>query len=295
MKLSTIKGVITSKMARKILVTQKHSPAILFGAGVVGVVATVVLASRATLKVDEVLSETHDTLEKIRSLDAANYSEQDRKKDITLTYAKTANKLTRLYGPAAIVGVASIAALTGSHFILSRRNVALTAAYAALDKGFREYRNRVVGILGEDADRQFRHGASEQNVVEEVQIDDGQVVRVTKVNPKASIYARFFDSTNRNWERRPTHNQMFIQCQQNWANDKLRAQGHLFLNEVYDMLGLDRTKEGAIVGWVMGNGDDFVDFGVFEGDRESGMRFVMGHEASVLLDFNVDGIIYDKI
>ena len=84
--------------------------------------------------------------------------------------------------------------------------------------------------------------------------------------------------------------------QQTFFNDLLLSRGHLFLNEVYDQIGIDRTKAGQVVGWVVSkDGDNFVDFGLFDGSTQEKRMFVNGHENSVLLDFNVDGVIYDKI
>lgn len=299
MKIKAIANLVTSKVGRQILIAQKHSPTLMFVAGAAGVVATVVLASRATLKLDAILNEHEDDLEKIKVADHVDYSDSDRQRDMVVLYARTAGRITRMYAPAIGIGILSIAALTGSHVVLTKRNVALTAAYAALDRGFKQYRERVVAELGPDKDRQFRYDMEDREIVEETK--QGPKTKVIKqVGPNgASIYARFFDEASTSWDRRPTYNQMFLRCQQNYANDLLRARGHVFLNEVYDMLGLPRSKEGAIVGWVMdccdGGGDNYIDFGVFEGDRFSGMRFVKGEEPSVLLDFNVDGVIYDKI
>ena len=120
--------------------------------------------------------------------------------------------------------------------------------------------------------------------------DDG--VETYTLKPDNSIYARFFDETSTNWQRTQGYNQFFIQAQQNYANDLLKSRGHVFLNEVYDMLGLERSKAGAVVGWVKGNGDNYIDFGVFQGDEWNAMRFVTGDERSILLDFNVDGVVY---
>lgn len=295
MKLQTLKNVMTSKLGRSILVGQKHSPVILFGAGVIGVVSATVLACRASLKLDGIMDEHDKDKWQIAVANLPNYSEQDRKKDLVILHFRTAGEITRIYAPAAAVGILSIIALTGSHIILNRRNVAITAAYAALDRGFREYRRRVVDELGPEKDRQFRYQMENREIVEETK--EGPVTKTVKQpGPNgASIYARFFDETSSSWRKEHSYNQFFLQSQQNYANDMLRARGHVFLNEIYDMLGLPRSKEGAVVGWVQGNGDDYVDFGIFEGDRESGMRFVNGYERSVLLDFNVDGIIYDKI
>lgn len=302
MNLKAIRNVFTSKIGRQILTVQKHSPTLLFGAGVVGIVGTVILASRATLKMEEILTEHQETVMKINDLattvthlKTAEYTEEARQKDIVYLYSRTIVKVGRLYAPAVGLGVLSIAALTGSHFILSRRNVAITAAYAALDRGFREYRQRVVNELGIDKDREFRYDMEDRQIVVET-AEGPQVKTIKQPGKKAgSIYARFFDQFSVNWSPQPSYNQLFISCQQNYANDLLHSRGHVFLNEVYDMLGLSRSKEGAVVGWLKGMGDDYIDFGVFEGDRHSGMRFVLGQDDSILLDFNVDGLIYDKL
>ena len=296
MKLTTIKNVVTSKLGRQLLHVQKSSPTILFGAGIAGIVGTVVLASRATLKLDELLEDTQEKLEKARTLEHHDYSETDRKRDITLIYAQAFGKIARAYTPAVITGVLSVAAITGSHVILTRRNLGLTAAYATLDRGFQEYRRRVIGELGSEKDIQFRRALVDKEIVEET--DSGPTTKVVKALGSKDIsgYSMFFDEGNRNWSRQPWQNQMFLQCQQRYANDLLNSRGHVFLNEVLDMLGFQRTRAGAVVGWINdGNGDNFVDFGVFSGDEYMGQEFVSGNERSVLLDFNVDGVIYDKI
>ena len=170
----------------------------------------------------------------------------------------------------------------------------LTAAYAALDKGFRQYRERVVGELGADKDREFRYAMEDKTIVEETK--EGPVTKQIKVVGGTGIYARLFDEYNSNWSDDPGYNRLFISCQQNFANDLLRSRGHVFLNEVYDMLGLERSPEGAVVGWVLdGDGDGYVSFGVFDGDMYKGQEFVNGNERSILLDFNVDGVIWSKI
>ena len=90
-------------------------------------------------------------------------------------------------------------------------------------------------------------------------------------------------------------NLFFLKAQQTNANVQLTVRGHVFLNEVYDMLGLPRTAAGAIVGWVRGNGDDVIDFGIWD-NNDINSDFVNGYNRSkILLDFNVDGVIYDII
>lgn len=301
MKLETVKSLITSKVGRQALLLRKHSPSILFVGGVIGVVGTAVLASRATLKLDDILSETKTKLDIIDTVQSDEYSEEDRQRDKAIVYIRTVTSVARVYAPAVGLGVLSIAALTSSHIILNRRNAAITAAYALLDKGFREYRSRVEAAFGPEREQEIRYGVEKQKFT--VKDEDGKEHQETvKVRTTGSIYARCFDETNQNYSKMPNHNQFFLASQQQFCNDKLRAQGHLFLNEVYDMLGFERSPAGAVVGWIYDvcdnpdhMGDNFVDFKIFEGDRESGLRFVKGIERSVWLDFNVDGIIYDKI
>lgn len=300
MNLKSIGTLVTSKAGRQVLKLQKHSPRILFVVGVVGVGATVFLACRATLKVHDLLDEHQRDLEVMQEVlelkDDTKYTVEDFKRDQIKLYVRTATEFIKLYGPSVVIGVAAIAALTGAHVVLNRRNVAVTAAYAALEKGFRDYRKRVVDKYGADEDQEFRFGLEDREIVEETK-QGPKVVAVKKFPDgiERSIYARCFDENSSSWQRAPGYNQVFIRAQQAYANDLLNARGHVLLNDVYDMLGLSRTKEGAVVGWVLGNGDGFIDFGVFSGDTHMAKQFVNGAERNVWLDFNVDGIVYDKI
>jgi len=295
-----IPNAASLRVGRQLLLTQKHSPTILFAGGVVGVVATAVMASKATLKVEAVIEKNLDaknSAKELRESDHPDYSEQDYKKDMAYIYTRVVVDVTKLYGPAVLVGVASIAALTGSHRILTSRNAALTAAYAALDQGFREYRHRVVKEFGPDVDKRLRYNLEERTAIDETK-DGPKEVKVLRAGPdNLSIYARFFDQLCSSWSKTPEYNFIFLRCQQNYANDLLKSRGHVFLNEVYDMLGIERSRAGAVVGWVISKdaGDNYVDFGIFDGNNPRARDFVNGREGSILLDFNVDGVIYDKI
>lgn len=295
-----IPNAVSSKLVRQVLLVQKNSPTLLFGAGVVGVIVTVVLASRATLRMEEVIDETQTKLDAARDLHAkghASYTDNDYKQDVALIYAQSAGNVTKLYAPSIVVGVLSIGALSGSHIILTRRNVAVTAAYAAVEKGFSEYRARVLNDVGEDKEREYRYGTINQLVTKKTK--KGEVVETVKrVGPDgASIYARFFDNRSSSWNPQPEYNMMFLRAQQNYANDKLQARGHVLLNDVYDSLGIERSKEGCVVGWrTADGGDNYIDFGIFEGQHmDRFYDFVTGAEGAILLDFNVDGLVYDKI
>jgi hypothetical protein len=300
--LSTLKTAVTSGAGRQILQLQKSSPHIMFVAGAIGIVGTVVVASRATLKLDKALDENLEKMEKAKAVFASgdeNYDEKAFRRDMVILYTRNVMVVSKLYAPAVALGLVSIGLLTGSHVVLTRRNVALTAAYAAVDKAFREYRERIVDRFGEDVDRESRYGYVER--AENSTDADGKEItlrhRVVK-SGEPSQYARFFDQMCSSWNREPEYNMLFLRSQQNWANDLLRSRGHVFLNEVYDMIGVPRSKAGAVVGWVLnknGEGDNYIDFGIFDGNNPMARMFVNGNEGSLLCDFNVDGIIYDKI
>jgi hypothetical protein len=181
--------------------------------------------------------------------------------------------------------------LTGSHITLTKRNTGLTAAYVATDEAFKKYRERVRDQLGTDVDDEMRYGT--RVVEEKIQTDDGKTKTVKKkrVGEHAdhSQYARFFDELNKNWQKEAEYNLLFLKAQQQYANDKLIARGHMLLNDIYDALGIERSYAGSVVGWVYGNGDSYIDFGIWNGNSEKARDFVNGIEASILLDFNVDG------
>ena len=298
---------LTRDIGKAGLKLKKHSPEILAAVGTVGVVASAVMACKATTKISEILDDTNDQLNTIRGAStdpnlAERYSVDDAKKDTTIVYIQTGVKFAKLYGPAVAVGVASIGCLLGSNHILRKRNVALAAAYTAVDKSFKAYRGRVVERFGEDLDRELRYNIKAREVQEIVTDENGNettvtsTVEVPEINHDNSEYARCFDETCIGWTRDPQYNTMFVTPIQTWANDRLQSKGYLYLNEVYEMLGFQRTKAGQVVGWLYnGDGDNYVDFGIFNIKDKQKRRFVNGYEKSIWLDFNVDGNILNKM
>lgn len=286
---------------------QKHGPEILAGVGVVGVVASTVMACKATMKLNDILEESKETRDKIKEVESnpryeAEYSHEDAKKDLTINYTQTAMKIAKLYAPAVILGSASLGCLLASNDILRKRNAALSAAYMTVDKSFKEYRQRVVDRFGEEVEKEIRYNIKAEEVTSTVVTEDGSETTVTEtvktMDPNLySDYAKFFDEASPYWQKDPEYNLMFLKSQQQYANDLLKARGRLFLNEVYEMLGIDKTKAGQIVGWVYNPenpiGDNFVDFGIFDMSKERVRAFVNGYEPNILLDFNVDGNIWD--
>lgn len=287
----------------------KHSPEILVVTGIVGAVASTVLACKATTKVNDILTEAKETVDAIHAVaekpeNAEKYSKEDTNKALAVTYTKTGLELAKVYAPAIGVGVLSIACILTGTGILRKRNLALTAAYAAVDQSFKDYRGRLVERLGKELDRELLFNIKSKEVDAVIVNEDGSetVVKTTVevADPNTySVYARFYDDGNIGWDQDPETNLMTLRHMQAHANDLLTCQGYLFLNDVYDMLGIKRTKAGQIVGWLAepkdGKGDGFVDFGIYDIDKPKNREFVNGWEPTILLDFNVDGPIVDYI
>lgn len=298
--MKSVNGV-ASKTVMKL---KKHGPEILVVAGIAGTVVSAVLACKATTKVAEILDETKGTLDTIHegmetgAINGQEYTTEDGKKDTVVVYAQTGMKLAKLYAPAIILGTLSITSILASNNILRKRNVALGAAYAAIDKSFKEYRGRVIERFGEQVDTELKYGIKAKKF-EEIEVDPetGKEKKVKKTVMVAdpnlqSDYAVYFDSKSRNYETNPDYNRMFLKAQQAFANDKLQTRGHLFLNEVLDDLDLPRTPAGQIVGWTKDGPDGYVNFRIVEVERETEDG---RHEPALLLDFNVEGNIWEKM
>lgn len=288
---------------------KKHSPEILIVAGTVGVVASAVMACKASTKLEQVLAEDKQQVEKIKEAPslpemAGTYTEEDAKKDVAKVHVQTGLKLAKMYGPAVMLGAASLGCIITSHTIIRKRNLALAAAYATVDKGFKEYRKNVIERFGKDLDTELKYNIKKQEIEETIVKEDGTEEKVTRnvevMDPNNySMYARIYDDGCIGWQKDAEHNFFFLRQQQNYANDLLKAQGYLYLNDVYKMLGFPTTRAGQIVGWVYDEknpvGDNFVDFGIFNIHNPDAVRFVNGQERVIVLDFNVDGNLLDLL
>lgn len=292
------------------LTVKKHSPEILLTVGIVGGVASAVMACKATTKLSGILEEGKKNTEEFDNYVATEgyseeYTAEDYVNDVRIVKVQTAVKVVKLYAPSVVIGVASITSILAGHKIIKTRNAALSAAYAAIDHSFKEYRNRVVERFGKELDHELKYNIKAKEVQEVVTDENGNEQVVTNTVEVADIttlseYSRFFDETAKGWSRDAEYNKTFLIHQQQVANDRLKAKGYLFLNDVYEMLGMSPSKAGQIVGWIYDekcpNGDNFVDFGIFDANRMTmNKRFINGYEKSILLDFNVDGNILDLI
>jgi hypothetical protein len=297
---------IGRKIGAQSLTASEKAPKLLFVGGVVGMVGSTVLACRATLKLEEVLDNIE--ADKNRALDVKSmvespqytgtetYTDKEYKKDITIITVRGIGEVAKLYAPAVALGAVSIFALTKSHNLLQDRNVALTAAYAAVDGAYNRYRERVIDRYGAEVDEEIRYEMEQVDVLDE---ETGKVTSETRITgAPGSRYFRWYDEeSSSNFSQDPDTNIMFLRTVQNYCNDQLKSRGHFFLNEVFTELGLKHTEAGAVVGWRWnkGSGDDYIDFGIWEGKSHELRDLYNGRAGAIGLDFNVDGVIYNLI
>lgn len=307
MNKNEIIAAVNSKVSKLGFEFRKHSPEIFIISGIVGGIAAAVMACTATTKAGKVIDKAKDDLDMIHAaIDGLvpakeNYAEEESKKDITKVYVSTGLSLVKLYAPAVVLGGLSITAILYSNNILRKRNMALAAAYATVDNSFKDYRNRVIERFGDEVDKELKYNIKPLTVQEKTTDENGNEVVTEKVVKVAdpgehNLYTRIFDESSCYWSKTPDYNQMFLIGRERYANDKLNAQGYLFLNDVLEMLDLPKTKEGQMVGWVKDpkiGRDDYVDFGIFNANKKSNREFINGYEPSIWLDFNVHGNILD--
>lgn len=316
MNLNNITTAVTRTFHKAGFELKKHSPEILVVAGVVGGVVSAVMACKATTKVNAVLEDTKTQLDIIHEgaekgevkgyLDNGEigmipYSAEDSQKDLAIVYAQTGLKFAKMYAPSVILGAMSVTSILVGHNVLRKRNLALTAAYAAVDNGFKQYRGRVIERFSEKLDKELLYDIKAHEVEETVVDEKGKEKKVKNTietaDPLSAMtpYTFCFDETANGWVRDAERNKFFLLRQQNYANELLKTRGHLFLNEVLDMVGIQRTEAGQIVGWVYKDdnetGDNYIDFGIFNIYSEASRNFVNGLEKSIWLTFNVDGPI----
>ena len=307
---------VSKAMTKTKFTLKKHSPEIFIVVGVVGTVVSGVMACKATTKIDTIIDKTksdidtiHEAAEKGITTVGEDYSKEDSKKDLTIVYVKTGVEFAKLYAPSVILGTLSLTSIITSHNILRKRNIALAAAYTAVDTSFKDYRKRVVERFGNETDKELRYNIKAKTVEEKIVDEKGKEKTIKKEigvidGQLPSDYARWFDSSVTGWENNRDFNMMFLRAKQSWANDKLNADGYIYLNDIYYELGIPKTKAGQIVGWVSKpddpnyQGDGFVDFGIRtvmrEVEDDDSDTYGIGHyEEAILLDFNPDGNILD--
>lgn len=275
-------------ISRGALLLKKQSPNIFMAFGIGTGIASTIFACKGTLEAEEILLQHKMEIEDVHALKES--SEPAEYRDLVIdTYKQTAIELAKVYFPAILLGATSIVSILGGYNIVRKRYAGMLAVYSGLQKSFNEYRERATRTEGPDSDARFTAKNDQKTEVSSAEIVDPATV---------SQYARFFDSSSDCWVNNAEQNLLFLRHVQEEMNKRLKNRGYVFLNEVYEELGFEPSTEGAFVGWVLDEGgNNFIDFNLYNVhvDDPAKRLFINGVERVVLLDFNVDGVIYDLI
>lgn len=300
-------SMINKKCGRVMFKCKKYSPEIFLFAGIGGMVVSAVMACKATTKLSDVLDDADYQLEKIHD-SAENpdmedqYSKEDAKKDTAIVYVQTGVKVVRLYAPSVMVGMLSIASIFASHNEMKKRNVALAAAYSMLSQNFKDYRSRVVDRFGEEVDKQLKYNVISEEFEETKTDAKGKEKKVKQTinvaHPGTSDYAIAIQRGDPIWEKNPEYMKMIIGQLELLSNDRFNAKGYYTLNEAYTTLCKrvtdEQKKAGLVVGWLKNSPDPNADGKIkYEVKEICVGNEYGGHDIAYIVDFNVDGSIYN--
>lgn len=287
----------------------KNAPAIAFGAGLVGMVGTVVLTSRATLKVAPKMEAHKEELLELKKSAAKNIAKEiesegevpantEYRKGAYVLWARFVRECTRAYAVPLLLGGVSVGLLTYSHSYQSNMITGLTMAYEGLKVTFDKYREAVIEDQGVEADTKYiveAHNAANEEL--QARTGDSEVFHVDNRFVFGAESSSDFNGRASMW------NVNFLNDVEAAMNRKLDSQGIVFLNEVLAALGMDRTPAGQQLGWVKDPDDSShvgIDFGWRKLTDEITRHHLINADSSdsapeILLDFNYDGIVWDKL
>lgn len=281
---------------------QQKSPEIFLGLGIASMAGALAVTVVATVKAHDILDDHKEHLVNINEAaddaDNTTYDANDLAHDTKLAYARLAKKLVLAYGPAVMLAGTSMFCFCKGQSILKARNAALSTALAGVTDQFRRYREKVIDKYGAEVDEEMRYAVANETVKGE----DGKKHTVRTMSSEVAgygPYARVFDDTNTNWQGSVAYVKQWLEGCEAHCNAILNGRGVLYLNEVYDMLGFDRTPVGQTHGWVYDPRRDvdtnWVDFGMKDFAKPNSKAWQLGETDVIILDFNVDGYILDKV
>lgn len=218
----------------------KNSPTILTGIGVAGLVATTVLAVKATPKALEILQDEIDTRERVRFPIEA------------LTPQEVVKLTWKCYLPAAAMGLITVGCIIGANSINLRRNAALVSVYSLSEAALKEYQAKVVETIGQNKERKIKDDIAKDKIAKNP-VSDNEIV-ITNLGDTLcydALSGRYFKSDIEKIR------QVF-----NKLSRDLMTEMFIDLNTIYSELGLKGTKLGETIGW-------HIDDGLIEADFSS--------------------------
>lgn len=281
---------------------KKNSPGIMVVFGIIGTIASTILACRATVKAKPVVEEHKKKSKMIKeSYEKREFTEKEKNRKVTKLYFETGKKIVKLYAAPLGIMLVSMASFVGSYKTQNSRLATSAAAYAAALETMRGYRNRVAEKLGAEEERELWIKPTREELMKaSKEAKENEEEKGNKRRKKEQYhpgrFARIVDEGCPLWDENPEFTLWSLRAAETTANHLLEVRRFLFLNDVYDILGFERTKEGAIVGWIYDPAVIHkIDFGIYDFRDPQKSKFLDGSEPNVIIDFNVDGVIVNNM
>ena len=272
---------------------KNRTPEIYLVAGIGAGIASAIWLAKAHKKSEETFDDVAQEIYEVNELYSGGTRPRDKAQMLLPLYTEVAVRAIKLYAPPVLLGVSGVALVMASHGVLKGREKALLGGLAMFQQGFSEYRKRVVGEYGVEAEERLYYGLEPRKVVTLEKTDNGKSKKRKTVQnhipdePAPIMYQRVFAEGRHGWSVDPSLTEFFIQTQENHLNEKLRWRETVLLNDAYEMLGFSPTPYGCLVGWsTKAPGDDRIDFGL---GLDVNQRMP---ENRFMLDFNVNGEVW---
>ena len=305
-------------LKKALWIGKKYAPEILTYGGLAAMGVGTVFACKQTPKAVTIVEDTKKQLAVIKATEeeAANnnrlvkrdgglisYSQQDFKKDITIAHVNNIKALAKTYAVPGLMLIGGTAMVLGGHGILRKRNAVAIATLSSVIEGFNKYRGNVIKELGETADKHFRFGKGTPDVIETVDAESGEVTQeksstdgfaeFPEDDPRFFIYSK--ETSPDFYKGNLLMDLANLRSFQNHADDILHIEGNISVNRIRQICGVKAIDEGLDNGYVVdGNGDGYVDFGIF--DRVTGEPLPWVYECvkegqGIPVELNIDGNI----
>ena len=195
---------------------KRNAPTILTSIGGIGVVATSILAVKATPKAMRLIEKA------------------EKEKGDELTKLEIAVNAGPAYIPAAVTGLTTIACIFGANALNKRQQAALMSAYALINNSYKEYKNKVKELYGKEIEKKIRTEVAKDRFEDEESYheDDGKQLFYDEYSN------RYFRATNETVLRAEYE-----------INRILVEDCYATLNEYYDLLDIPKVDYGDYVGW----------------------------------------------
>lgn len=227
-----------------------HSPEILTGIGIAGMITTTVLAVKATPKALELIDKEKNRQNREVRKEAAEKGQDACPQISKLKPVEVVKVAWKPYIPAAITGVASIACLVGASSVSARRNAALATAYKLSETALTEYRDKVIETIGDKKEKEIRDKVDEERIINNP-VSKKEVIMTGNGDTLFCDFlsGRYFESDMES-----------IRKSENNLNRRMRDEMYISVSDFYDELGLDHTQVSDMLGWNIDKGYIELDF-----------------------------------